>query len=361
MTKENAKGYAQLILIIIFLGAIYALNSGLKLLKTEPKINQSNETSQSLNTVTLTAQSKQLSFTETAQITARSYVPIIPEASGRIISVASNFKTGACFKAHQILFRIDTDEASAEYERAQAELKQAIASLSLVKAEADAAIAEWEILNPTQKIPALVARKPQIDQAKAIIQTAKARVKLAKIGVGDTKFSYPFSGCVETSSVSVGQLANAGIGGQSLGQVFSYDSLEANVNLLDDKIKFLENLDHKVTLEIDNKSYQAKIDRISDIIDTQTQFRQVIIKPISSKSLKPNKIAKAVFTTKEPVKIFELQQNDLVDNTHIRIVDKSQKITTQEILVLNRSNNKIYIPAFAEKVTILRGSYYAPK
>jgi RND family efflux transporter MFP subunit len=365
MTKETAKGYVQFILIIIFLAGIYALNFGLALLKTPPKINNKNNSVPTVQAVTIKAVTQKISFSNTAQIVARTYIPITPEISGRIIWVADNFKIGSCFKANQTLFKIDTDNAQAELERAKSDLQQAEASLALVQAEAKAAISEWKILNPKDNIPDLVARKPQIHQAQAMIKTANARLTLAKIGFKNTYFSLPFDGCVESSKVEVGQFVNAGMnGGQSLGQVFSKNAIEALVNLPIKKTQFIQSIPHNVTLEIQHQEYPSKIDRISDIIESSTQFSQVILKPQSHNIiLQPNKIATAIFTTKTPQSIFIIQENDLIDNHYIRVIDDNNHVIKQKIIIISRSDTQIYIQAFADKIKIVRGNYldFSPK
>jgi RND family efflux transporter MFP subunit len=358
MTKETAKGYVQFILILIFLVGIYALNFALELIKTDPKINNKNDKMPIVQAITLNAVPQKISFSDTAQIVARNYVPIIPEASGRIIWVADNFKIGSCFKAKQTLFKINTDNAQAELERAKAELQQAEASLELTRAEAQAAISEWQILNPKQAIPELVARKPQINQAQAMIKTAQARLKLAQIGLQDTYFSFPFNGCVESSKIEIGQFVGTGMNNQqSLGQVFSKNAIEVIVNLPIEKTQFIQSIPHNVTLIIQDQEYPCVIDRISEIIDASTQFSRVILKPQSSELLQPNKIGKAIFTTKNPKPIFIIQENDLINDTYVRVIDEKNRIIKQKVTILGRTNTEIYIEAFVNQVKIVRGNY----
>ena len=210
MTQETAKGYAQFIIIIIFLLVIYLLNFVFALIKTEPKIQSKQNEIPIVSVITLPATLKKISFDDTAQITARTYIPIISEVTGRIISVSPSFKAGLCFKKNEILFTIDVHEIESQYETALAELKQAKATLSLVNAEADAAIAEWKILNPSLPIPLLVAKQPQIKQATANIETVQAKIKLAEVHLNQANFLFPFAGCVESSGVEIGQYANTG-------------------------------------------------------------------------------------------------------------------------------------------------------
>ncbi len=352
MTRETAKGSIQFILIIVFLLVIYLLNFALELMKTEPKIQNKANNIPIVRAETILATAKKISFTDTAQITARSYVPITPEVTGRIVSVASEFKTGLCFDKNQILFTIDKHEIQAQYDTAFAESEQARANLALVQAEADAAIAEWKILNPNLTIPPLVAKQPQIKQANASLETAQAKLKLASIDLKHAQFSYPFSGCVESSQVEIGQFATRG---QSLGQVFSKDSLEIIVNLSSEKAEKLKNTLYNADIIVDGIHYNAKIDRISDVIDSQTQFSKVILKPETVNKLQPNKIGMVTFSTVELKKVFAVHDTDIINDTQICLLSDDNKIVRQSIDIIERTDTEIYINAFDTEIKIVRG------
>ena len=354
MTTQTARGYVQFILIIVFLGGIYLLNFALELMKTVPAIQNKNTDIPVVNAVTLRVSDEKITFSDTAQIIARSYVPIIPQVTGRIVSVAPNFKSGLCFEKNQILFTIDIHDIQAQYETALAEIEQAKANLSLATAEADAAIAEWKILNPSQPIPPLVAKQPQINQAQASVDTAKARLKLAAVDLKHAQFSYPFAGCVESSVVEVGQFATTG---QSLGQVFSKDSLEVIVNLSSDKADMLKNTTYNADVNVDNKQYRAKIDRISDVIDSQTQFSKVVLKLNTFDNLQPNKIGTVTFSSNEPKKVFVLNDTDIINNTQIRLLNDDNTVTIHDINIIGRTAEEVFITAFDTQIRIVRGVY----
>jgi RND family efflux transporter MFP subunit len=352
MSYQTAKGSLQFILVLVFLGLIYLLNFGLELMKTKPEIQSKTNEIPTVKPVTLSSLSQKISFTDTAQVSVRSYIPITPQVTGRIVSIAPNFKAGLCFDKNQILFSIDISQIKARLDTALAELEQAKANLSLVTAEANAAIKEWTILNPTQAIPPLVAKEPQIKQAKATIDTANAKVKSASVDLQHAQFSYPFAGCVESSTADIGQFANTG---QSLGQVFAKDSLEIVVNLPTPKATELKNAPYSADIVIDNRHYAANLDRISDVIDSATQFSKVILKPTDTQKLYPNTIGTVTFYTKEPQDIFVITDADIVDNTYIRLVESDNVIRFQKVEIVGRKDNDVYIKAFAPTMTFVRG------
>lgn len=352
MSSQTAKGTVQFLLVIVFLGLIYILNFVLELSKTTPEIQSKNDDIPTVQIVKLSKVTQKISFTDTAQVTVRNYIPITPQVTGRIVSIAPSFKSGSCFEKNHILFTIDIDQIKARFDTAVAELEQAKANLALVTAEANAAIKEWTLLNPNKTIPPLVAKEPQITQAKATINSATAKVKLAQVDLNHAQFSYPFAGCVESSDADIGQFANTG---QSLGQVFAKDSLEIMVNLPKPKATELKNTAFSADVVIDNQHYNAQIDRISDVIDSGTQFTKVFLKPTETEKLLPNTIGTVTFYTNTPQEIFVVTDADIVDNSFIRLVDNNNIIHFQKIQILERKGDNVYIKAFSPEITFVRG------
>lgn len=353
MTQETAKGYTQFILVIILLIVIYLTNFALHIMKTNPQIQQKDNSIPAVTAISLQASMEKISFSDTAQMTTRSYIPITPEITGRITYVAPSFKEGLCFDKNQTLFKIDIHEVEAQFKTAQAELEQAKANLALVQSEAKSAIAEWTILNPTESIPPLVAKQPQIQQAEASIKTAQAKLNLAQIDLNRSAFSFPFAGCIESSQVEIGQFATKG---QSLGRVFSKNSLEVIVNLPSDKAEKLKFIPHEAKIIVDDKTYISTIDRISDVIDAQTQFSKIILKPNQYDNLQPNKIVKIIFYTQEAKKLFVIQESDITPDGYIFLIQDNNKVIRKKIDIIGRTQKKIYISAFADSIKIARGN-----
>ena len=149
-------------------------------------------------------------------------------------------------------------------------------------------------MNGNLPVPELVARKPQITEAKAALEAAQAQLENARLDLSRTQFHFPKSGRVLSSQIATGQVVQAG---QSYGKVFYSDSLEISASLDSKQLQWLfESPDAIVEIEADYlgkvQRYLGKLNRSVAAIDTNTRFATVYFgfqKP-------PEKLLPGVFT-----------------------------------------------------------------
>ena len=71
--------------------------------------------------------------------------------------------------------------------------------------------------------------------------------------------------------------------------------------------------------------------------------------------LQPNKIGTVTFYTTKPKKVFVLHDIDIVNNTQIRLITSDNKIMFQDIDIIERKDDNIYVTAFDTEIKIVRG------
>jgi len=179
-------------------------------------------------------------FSTTGIVKAGDIIQVIPEISGRVVSVHSEFRSGGSFRIDDVLFKVDDVNFRLIVQQLEAEVARAATLLKLEKASSRAALAEWEQLNPMKDPPDLVARKPQLQEASSLLKSARARLRKAEIDLQKTSFILPFDGRVLTSQVAVGQYLSAG---NSYGTVFDSSELEVVVSLDEQQLEWLANSD----------------------------------------------------------------------------------------------------------------------
>ncbi len=156
---------------------------------------------------------------------------MVPQVSGKVVSIHQDFKKGGFVNAETALVRIDKRDYELAVEAAQAEVAAAKVALDLEKAEGQVAKAEWEQLNPGKEPSSpLVLRQPQIQQAQARLQAAQAQLASAELALSRTDVSLPFDGIVVEKNIDMGQFVAAG---QNLGKVYGIDAVEIEVPLED--------------------------------------------------------------------------------------------------------------------------------
>jgi len=142
------------------------------------------------------------------RVRARAQSSIIPEISGRIISIEQVFREGGFFQPEQVLLTLDKTNPSNDIARAeatlaqlgaklalqklersaysnavvvaQANLAQADAALELEKARRAAAIANLKRLNTLDKSSPLARNEPQVAEAAAKAKAKEAELAKAK-------------------------------------------------------------------------------------------------------------------------------------------------------------------------------------
>ena len=216
-----------------------------------------------------------IQISTTGTVIVRNSVELVPQVTGRIVWVDQNFRRGGQFEANTTLIRIDPQDFELALAQAEADLKNAQSSFKLAEATSEAAIANYALLNPGKTAPHLVAKTPQVEQAKAQIAAAEAKVATAELNLTRTEFSLPFAGRVVATKAEVGQLLNQG---QVFGEVFALDAIEALVPVSPDDLNLIQPaVGRAATITIADHQYPAKVARVSPDLDDRTRFAQLFL------------------------------------------------------------------------------------
>lgn len=277
MMSDKAQGFLQLILVVAFIAASFAISFALKPQKRNVESGKAEERVLIVETKEISTQNYHIQFETTGNIGVRSEIGIVPQVSGRVESIDDNFFAGGTFEADEVLFQIDLRDFELEVERMEAQVAQARTAFNIEEAEKEAALEEWRLVNGDKKPPALVARKPQIDEAWANLKAAKAQLENAKLDLERASFSLPFKGRVLNSTLEHGQYVSAG---QSYGSVFDLKSLEVQASLKDKELNWLlgsanPEIDIIVDLAGTKKTYAGKLNRSAASLDELTRFASV--------------------------------------------------------------------------------------
>ena len=211
----------------------------------------------------------------TGSVVVRNSIDLVLQLSGRVVWVSETFRKGGSFRAGQSLLRIDPRDFELAVAQAEADRLAAESNYQLAKAESEAAIANYAILHPEKNVPPLVAKTPQVDQAKAQIAAASAREQIALLDLMRTDFSLPFDGRVVDSQAEVGQFLNQG---QKFGEVFDVASIEALVPISPrDLLSLQPAIGRRASLSLGDFQLQATIARVSPTLDERTRFAQIYL------------------------------------------------------------------------------------
>jgi multidrug efflux system membrane fusion protein len=170
-------------------------------------------------------------------VRARTESAIIPEVSGTIMEISPAFREGGFFEKGEVLVRIDTRDYDAAAVIAQSNVAQAERAAAEEEARAAQNLEDWKRLGRAGEPGPLVARVPQVAEAKAVLASAKAAHDRALRDRERCELKAPFAGCIAVKTADVGQYVSPG---RELAQIFAIDTAEVALPLHSDYLAFLD-------------------------------------------------------------------------------------------------------------------------
>ena len=230
-------------------------------------------------------QATALEVVTTGSIAVRNHVALTPQITGRVAAVSPNLRAGGSFVADEELLVIEASDFELAVEQALADVASAESTLRLQQAEGDAARSNYAILHPDEAVPPLVARVPQIEQARARLASARARSKVAALELSRTRFSLPFRGRVTEAAAEVGQLLTKG---QPFGRAFALDAVEAVGFISQDDLRRVSPVaGRRATVRASGEVLRAVVERVSSELDGRTRFASLFLSFEEAPALPP--------------------------------------------------------------------------
>ncbi|MGH1397649.1 MAG: efflux RND transporter periplasmic adaptor subunit [Alphaproteobacteria bacterium] len=273
-------GIIQLGIVIAFIVASILISTALGNKKIQNgQQNVTTERALIVNTANVFPRSHRITFTANGTVKARGEAQVTPQINGKVIKISDNFFAGGTFEKGETLFEIEPIDFRLQIDTLKAQVAQAQTVLNQEEAQRSAALAEWKMFNPNKPPSALVAREPQIAEARAGLRAAKAQLQTARLDLARTKVSMPFAGKTLSSTLEIGQFVTAG---QSYGSVFDPSALEVQTTLNDQQRAWLQSDDTgAITITTGQgenaKTYNGILKRDAANLDTQTRFASVTI------------------------------------------------------------------------------------
>lgn len=258
----------------------------IQIVKPEPE--QAEEKFAGLSVFSELVGREDLNFSVNAQgeVRPRREIVVAPQISGRIAYVSPDFIDGGFIRKGQVLVRLEAADYQLGVVRAQSGVASAQQRLAREQAEAEIARQDLIDLGITDSSP-LARREPQLAEAQAALESAKAQLADAELGLSRTAVVAPFDGRVREETVEVGQFASPG---QSLGRVFATDVVEVVLPLSDEQLgqlglplAFAETetapgpqVEFSAAVAGETRAWMGRVTRTSAAVNPQTRLINVI-------------------------------------------------------------------------------------
>ncbi len=360
----TGKGVLQFLIVLLFILATYSLTYVFQLSKEPPKIAERGNFKPTVEVARLVPVREKIVYEYTGEVRARNFVTVTPEVSGRAISVSPKFRVGEFLPAGSLLFTIDQRDYQAALSSASASLEQARANVTLVEAEAKAAVTEWKLLYPERAAPENVAKKPQLAQAQAAISVAKAGVETARLNLARTEYRIPFAGYVTAAGAEVGQYVRASA---DYGQILPLAATEITAEI-----------DYEIAERLKRSGAITAVAKISEsdgeikdiplqffafapVVKAESRLLQVIFTPLNASGVSPV-LLPGMFVSLEiregaETLLYRAPADVPEAGEYVRILDEKNRVRRVKADILSREGDEILLSLpETGKVVAVRGA-----
>lgn len=218
--------------VLILVSAVLGMNY---MSSFKPVPEEKAEEIKAMPVLTTAAQTETvtLSVTTQGEVQPRTQISLVPQVNGILTYMSPKFIEGGAFTKGQLLARIEPVEYELRVVQAKANIAQAETALAREKSESEIARRDWDELGGGGAPSALTLREPQMAEAAARLDAAKAQLAEAELQLARTSIYAPFTGRVIRRDVNAGAYI---VTAQSLGEIYSADIMDVRLPLTNQEL-----------------------------------------------------------------------------------------------------------------------------
>ena len=307
----------------------------------------------------LTPKDFQVQISSNGTTTPLTQTVLTAEVGGEVIYRSKKFAEGASVIEGEILAKIDDTDLQLQYKNALLQLANAEVQYSLQLAEAEVAKEAWDKIGDGVASD-LTLKKPQLKQAEAFLEVAKAQVSSAAKKLNKTEIIAPYAGRIQNVNIDLGTTI---IPGQPVGAMYTSSEIEITLAVKDNDLQFLSipmdgrklNPSEQASVVIESfykgktQSWEGKLERVDGVIDPITRMINLIavFKNDFIETDKPNLpiglFVEAKIDGITLKNIFEIPINSISKDNEVYIIDKDNQLELRKLTVLKKYSEFVII------------------
>jgi RND family efflux transporter MFP subunit len=286
-------------------------------------------------------------------------IDLVPQVSGKIVHMAPALADGGAFGKGEMLLRIDPTDYELAVRSAEARVKDLESALLLTIEEAEVSLEEWKLSGEGaegEEPPPLVAKRPQLDAARASLAAGKAVLAKAELDLQRTALRAPFDGRIIRKNVDLGQFVSIG---QQLGSMYSTEAAEIAVPLPQEDLEWFyvpgftpegsgesQAAIHAEIAGMD-RTWKGRIMRAEGVLDERTRMVNVIVRVEKPYASVPP-LAMGLFVPVEITGVSVagsawLPRSAVRENSTVWIVDDGSRIRFEPVDVVRFDRDQVLV------------------
>ena len=307
----------------------------------------------------LTPTDFQIQISSNGTTTPLTQTVLTAEVGGEVIYRSKKFSEGSSVIEGEILAKIDDTDLQLQYKNALLQLANAEVQHSLQLAEAEVAKEAWEKIGDGVASD-LTLKKPQLRQAEALLEVAKAQVSSAEKKLNKTEIVAPYAGRIQSVNIDLGTTI---IPGQPVGALYTSSEIEVKLAVKDNDLQFLSipmdgrKLDSSEQALVEIKSFYkgknqtwiGRLERVDGVIDPVTRMINLIavFKNDFIETDKPNlPIGLFVEAQIDGIilkDIFSIPVNAISENNEVYIVNNDNELVSRQLSILKKYSDFVIV------------------
>ena len=307
----------------------------------------------------LTPKDFQIQISSNGTTTPLTQTVLTAEVGGEVIYRSKKFSEGSSVIEGEILAKIDDTDLQLQYKNALLQLANAEVQHSLQLAEAEIAKEAWEKIGDGVASD-LTLKKPQLKQAEALLEVAKAQVSSAEKKLNKTEIVAPYAGRIQSVNIDLGTTI---IPGQPVGALYTSSEIEVTLAVKDNDLQFLSipmdgrKLDpsEQALVEIrsfykgKNQTWIGRLERVDGVIDPVTRMINLIavFKNDFIETDKPNLpiglFVEALIDGINLKNIFSIPVNAISENNEVYIVNNDNELESRQLSILKKYSDFVIV------------------
>ena len=342
--KHHA-GWLQLAVVVAVVGGSVLLSASLGPDPT-PVRSAKPEARLTVSVATPAVSDYRPDLTLTGTVQASTITNIVPQVSGKVISVSSSFRPGARVSKGELLFAIESSDYELAMQRTLADIEIARSDLIRLEAEATAEKKIFLSSNPQRDIPDLIARVPQIVAAKARIKAGDAARAAADLSLKRTRVYAPYDARIIDTQLDVGQVVSGTV---SVGSIYSIENLEVVAPVSSDDLRRIGNPVGRTALIVSDfaadQQFAGSVVRQGATLDKFTRLGKLYIRTESNDQLTLGEFVSVVIEGDIINTALGIPESGLTSRDQIWVVE-GDTLAERRVQILGHDRGLLMVAAF---------------
>lgn len=285
-------------------------------------------------------------------------VRLYSEVGGILQSSDKPFKTGVTFSKGELMAKIEDEEAFQNLKAQRSSFLSLLTNLVPgISIDYPEHYETWKKYLEDFQLNEPMAPLPEVnnEQFRLYLTGKNLYTQYNNIKRQETRFSKyniyaPFDGTLTETRIEEGSLVRVG---QNLGEFMQTGNLELEAGITGEDFHHVQLGKPVVLSEIDSeKSYQAKVTRVNEKVDPQTQTIKLFLAIQDDKNIRPGDYLKGQLEATTFEKAEKINNNLLVQNYHLFIVEDSTA-TLHSVEILNMSKDSAIVTGLEKGMIVV--------